>query len=237
MKKIKIRKSFKNKGYALNKFNNISSFYHFLLQKSHSILISINFALTIFLFIQNSRVNTLIKELSLIGLKYPEIKFEKIKGDYINGKIVSSFCDFLKQLEIKLIYLEKEINVTRLNAFYTARTIYLKERHVKYDDAKITEYHDIINWIMIHKSNQLKGIASDKYLACKYVQIKLGKNLCPQRIGVYNNVEEIDFEKLIKMGNVVLKVSNGFDDNIFIRDNVKLQDIDKIKQDLIYHYN
>ena len=86
MKKIKIRKSFKNKGYALNKFNNISSFYHFLLQKSHSILISINFALTIFLFIQNSRVNTLIKELSLIsslnimdndidkdmiGLKYP----------------------------------------------------------------------------------------------------------------------------------------------------------------------
>ena len=49
-------------------------------------LISINFALTIFLFIQNSRVNTLIKELSLtsslnimdnvidkdmIGLKYP----------------------------------------------------------------------------------------------------------------------------------------------------------------------
>ena len=86
MKKIKIRKSFKNKGYALNKFNYISSFYHFLLQKSHSILISINFALTIFLFIQNSRVNTLIKELSLtsslnimdnvidkdmIGLKYP----------------------------------------------------------------------------------------------------------------------------------------------------------------------
>ena len=252
MKKIRIRKYSKTKAFSFNKGNKIYSFYHFILAKSHSILISINFALTIFLFIQNNRANTLIKELSLasslnkkesvidkdmIGLKYPEIQFEKIKEDYSNGKIISSFNDFLRQLEIKLIYLEKEINVTRLNAFYTARTIYLKQMKVKYDDAAITEYHDIINWLMIHKSSQLKGIASDKYLACKYVQIKLGKNLCPQRIGVYNNVEEIDFEKLIKMGNVVLKVSNGFADNIFIRNTAKIEDIYKIKKDLTYHYN
>ena len=118
MKKIRIRKYSKTKAFSFNKGNKIYSFYYFILSKSHSILISINFALTIFLFIQNNRANTLIKELSLtsslnkkesvidkdmIGLKYPEIQFEKIKEDYSNGKIISSFNDFLRQLEIKLL--------------------------------------------------------------------------------------------------------------------------------------
>ena len=84
-----------------------------------------------------------------------------------------------------------------------------------YDDSRIVHFNDIINWLIIHKSDQLKGIASDKYLACKYVKMKIGKNLCPQRIGVYDTIEEIDFEKLIKMGNVVLKVSNGNSDTVF----------------------
>ena len=65
--------------------------------------------------------------------------------------------------------------------------------------------------------------------------MKLGKNLCPQRVGVYNNVEEVDLEKIIKMGNVVLKVSNGFNDNIFITE--KNNNIEKIKSDLIFHFN
>lgn len=105
-----------------------------------------------------------------------------------------------------------------------------------YDDENITEYHDIINWEIIHKSTQLKGIASDKYLSCKYVKMKLGKDLCPHRIAVYDSVEEIDLKKIIKMGNVVLKISNGNDDNIFISNNSK-QDIEEIRNSLIFHFN
>ena len=55
----------------------------------------------------------------MIGLKYPEIHFETIIKDYLNGKLISSFCTFLNQLETKLIYLEKEINITKLFTFYT----------------------------------------------------------------------------------------------------------------------
>ena len=251
MKKIKVKKFTKKIRSSYFKNNAFSFIINFIIQNSHSILISINFALTMYLYIQNNLINTLNNELSssrlnykkedlivdedMVGLKYPKIQFEEIKDNFLKGKIMTSIIDFFIQLETKLIYLEKEINGTKLNSFYTTRMLYLKSRNVRYDDANIKEYHDIINWISIHKSTQLKGIASDKYLACKYVKIKLGKDLCPHRIGVFNNVEEIDFNKIVKMGNVVLKVTNGFSDNIFITE--KNNDTEKIKNDLIFHYN
>ena len=253
MKRVKIAKSYKEREYSFKKEYVLTIIYDFIFKKISSVLSPINFILTIYLLIQNKRFNTLINEIKtsqdynkieesiidkdMIGLKYPEILFDKIKHDFTEGKIVSSFCDFLKQLEIKLIYLEKEINVTKLSSFYTTRTLCLKSINVNYDDQRISKFNDIINWLVIHKSTQLKGIASDKYLACNYTKMKLGKNLCRQRIGVYNNVEEIDFEKLIKMGNVVLKVSNGCFDNIFITDKNTVQDIEKIKNDITFHFN
>lgn len=168
-------------------------------------------------------------DIDMIGLKYPEIMFEQIKSDIINNKFISSLIDFLEQLEIKLIYLEKEINATKINAFYTARTLLLKERNIEYDDANINELHNIVSWLVIHRSTQLKGIVSDKYLACKYVKMKLGIDLCQQRIGVYNTVDEIDFKQLIKIGNVILKISNGNHDSTYILKN-KEYDIDKLKK-------
>ena len=173
----------------------------------------------------------------MIGLKYPDIEFKEIKSNFLEGKIISSFLNLLRQMEIKLIYLENEINVTKIISFFTARNLYLKYKNVTYDDSKIKEYHDIINWLVIHKSNQLKGIASDKYLACKYVKMKLQKNLCPHRIGVYDQVDEINFEKIIKKGNVILKISNGNGDNIFIHKNISSKEIEKIKNSTIFHFN
>ena len=254
MKRVKIGKPYKERETSFTSEYIFTLIYDFFYRKISSILSPINFILTIYLLIQNNKFNKLINEIKLsnhynenketnhidkdmIGLKYPEILFDKIKTEFSNGKIISSFNEFLKQLEIKLIYLEKEINVTKLISFYTSRTSYLKSLNINYDDSKITYFHDIMNWLVIHKSTQLKGIASDKYLVCKYAKIKLGKNLCPQRIGVYDTVEEIDFEKLIKMGNVVLKISNGCFDNIFITDKNTLQDIDKIKKEVTFHFN
>lgn len=157
----------------------------------------------------------------MIGIKYPEIMFDDIKEKLTNNKLIYSLIEFLEQLEIKLIYLEKEINVTKLYSFYTSRTLYLKEKGIDYDDTNIKELHNIVSWLIIHKSTQLKGIASDKYLACRYVKMKLGVNLCGQRIAVYNNVEEIKFDEITKLGNAVLKISNGCEDSIFIFKNKK----------------
>jgi hypothetical protein len=105
----------------------------------------------------------------------------------------------------------------------------LEKKGIEYDDSNITELHNIISWLVIHKSTQLKGIASDKYLVCEYVKMKLGKNLCPHRIGVYNSYDEINFEELLKIGNVILKTSNGCNDNIFIFKNIKY-DIEELRE-------
>lgn len=172
----------------------------------------------------------------MIGLKYPMILYDQLKIGLIQKNITFTLIEFLRQLEIKLFYLEKEINVTKLNTFYNIRTLYLKERNIKYDDSNITELHNIISWLVIHKSTQLKGIASDKYLACKYVKLKLGVNLCEHRIGVYNNVNEINFNELIKIGNIVLKISNGCHDLVYIYKDIT-KDINAIKSKVTYYFN
>ena len=233
--------------------NNYASFdKNYIFKRNYYLIIGIYIVSIVYMFIQINKIQVIYKEIlsinlklkendskideDMIGLQYPKILYEQIKTNFKSGKIISSFLDFLSQLQIKLIYLEKEINVTKLISFYTARILYLRKKNVSYDDSKIEEFNDIINWETIHKSTQLKGIASDKYLACKYVKIKLGKDLCPHRIGFYNSVEEVDFAKIINMKNVILKVSNGNKDNIYIDGNGK-EDIEKIKNDLHYHFN
>ena len=263
MQSIKIKAN-KN---SINPNDFPSSCYNCICLNSHSLLIALNLLFSLYLFLLNYKNNILIQELikansnrkineqslsldlvhlnytnkkidiDMIGLKYPEVYFDKFKSDLNNGKFISNFYNFLTQLETKLIYLEKEINVTKINAFYTARTLYLEKKKVKYDDSKITKFHEIMSWLVIHKSTQLKGIASDKFLACNYVKIKIGKDLCPHRIGVFNSFEEINFENLIKMKNVVLKVSNGCHDNVYITEKNTINDIDRIKKNLLFHFN
>ena len=172
----------------------------------------------------------------MIGLRYPEINYDYFKYILISNNFSNALINFLEQLEIKLLYLEKEINVTKLYTFFTARNLYLQNNKIDYDDWNITELHNIINWLVIHKSTQLKGIASDKYLACKYVKLKLNKDLCEHRIAVYNNLEEINFEELIKKGDIVLKISNGCHDLVYIRKN-EINKIEVIKQKVSFFYN
>ena len=188
--------------------------------------------------LENKNLENLINsdiDKDMVGLQYPEINYLKIKEELKQGHFLTCLFNFIQQLEVKLIYMEKEINVTKLFSFYTSRTLYLKKKGVKYDDSNIIKFHQMLSWLVIHQSTQLQGIASDKYLSCKYVEIKLGENLCSHKIAVYDSIEEIDFENITKIGNIVIKVTNGYKDNIFIRE--KTPNIDKIKQDLQFHFN
>ena len=68
-------------------------------------------------------------------------------------------------------------------------------------------------------------------MACKYVEIKLGKNLCEQRIAVYNTIEELNYKTLSQYGNIALKISNSCWKTVFIYKNDTL-DIFKSKMDI-----
>ena len=176
-------------------------------------------------------------DIDMIGLKKPKINYDKIKESLVNYNIIESLIDLINQLEIKLIYLEKEIDITKLVSFYTSRKIYNKEKNISYDDANVTQLHELVNWIIIHQSNQLKGIAADKYLACKYVKLKLGKNLCPQRILAYDNFDDLKYKELSKYGNIILKFSNSCTKSMNIPSNInetyfnkKLQEFKQLLQ-------
>ena len=226
------------------------------------LLFFINIIITAYLFIENRNQKRIIKEIlnsknsfyyknknmknnypynnkEIIGLYYPDIDYDKIKDKLKNINIIDSLVDLINQLEIKLIYLEKEINITKIISFYNSRKYYLREHKIKYNEKNITQLHEIINWIIIHQSNQLKGIASDKYLVCKYVKIKLGINLCQQRIAIYDNINELNYKELLKYGNIVLKVSNSCWKTVIINNNETLdsfnEKINKFKQ--LYNYD
>ena len=226
------------------------------------LLFFINIIITAYLFIENRNQKRIIKEIlnsknsfyyknknmknnypynnkEMIGLYYPDIDYDKIKEKLKNINIIDSLVDLINQLEIKLIYLEKEINITKIISFYNSRKYYLREHKIKYNEKNITQLHEIINWIIIHQSNQLKGIASDKYLVCKYVKIKLGINLCQQRIAIYDNINELNYKELLKYGNIVLKVSNSCWKTVIINNNETLdsfnEKINKFKQ--LYNYD
>ena len=136
MEKIKIVKDTKNKANSYSILYIMSFIYNFISKKFQTFLIIINFALVVFLlyFIKqtnklyrlNSELNFLksnniieksVVDKDMVGVKYPEIDFKHIKYDFLNGKIISSYFDLLKQLETKLIYLENEINCTKLIKF------------------------------------------------------------------------------------------------------------------------
>ena len=206
------------------------------------IVLIINSIIIIYLLIENINNSKIIREIidfkntfddknnifinlfpnndkDLIGLNYPDINFDSIKIGLQKFNIISSLINLINQLEMKIIYLEKEINVTKLVSFYTSRSLFQKENGIIYDETNITDLYQIVNWIIIHKSNQLKGIASDKYLACKYAKLKLGRNICDQRITTYEDINQINYNEISKYGNIVLKISNSCWKNIFIYNN------------------
>ena len=64
-------------------------------------------------------------------------------------------------------------------------------------------------------------------MACKYVQLKLGKNLCRQRIAVYNDFEEIKYETITNLGNIILKISNACGDKILINKDISKEEFEE----------
>ena len=244
MRPIKIT-DIKENHFSLNNKKNKFFFYINSLINYQTILI-LNIIINGYLFIDNIRHNRIIKDIldfkdtfdqrnnsfknnyphndkELIGLYYPDINFTQIKARLMNFNIIASIIELINELENKLIYLEKDINLTKIVSFYTSRKILLKGAKIQYNEKNLTELHEKVNWITIHKSNQLKGIASDKYLACKYVKLKLGKNLCKQRIAVYDRFEDLNFTKLREYGDIALKISNSCWKTFFIAKNTTIK--------------
>lgn len=71
---------------------------------------------------------------------------------------------------------------------------YLRGEHINLDNP--VTYTEKLNWMKIYDHNPLYTRLVDKYSVKKYVEDKIGKEYVVPLIGVWDNVEEIDFQTL-----------------------------------------
>lgn len=81
-------------------------------------------------------------------------------------------------------------------------------------------YSEKLQWLKLYDSTPLKTRLADKYLLREWVQEKIGEKYLIPMLGVWNDFDEIDFEKL--PDQFVLKATHGSGWNVIVRDKSKL---------------
>jgi len=119
--------------------------------------------------------------------------------------------------------------------------LYLKTYKKFYNLKNPKTLYEKLIWLNFNSTNVARSMVADKYLVRRYLKdINLGKYL-NKLYGVYNNANEINFEKL--PNQFILKCTHGASYNIICKDKSKL-DIPKtiktlnkwLKQDYSLYY-
>ena len=91
-------------------------------------------------------------------------------------------------------------------------------KKLNFDSPK--SFSEKIQWMKFYQSTELKVFLADKYEAPKYIKEHFPEiNIIPQ-LGVWNNANDIDFDKL--PDQFVLKCNHGSAMNIIVKDKSKL---------------
>ena len=77
-------------------------------------------------------------------------------------------------------------------------------------------YNEKIQWLKLYDSTPLKTRLSDKFLVRDWVKEKIGEEYLIPLLGVWDNFDEIDFDKL--PDQFVLKANHGSGWNIIVKD-------------------
>lgn len=109
---------------------------------------------------------------------------------------------------------------------------------------------DKLHWLMLYdNTNQLKSLCADKYRVREYVKEVLGKDICVPLIAVYDNTNQIDWNKL--PNQFVMKCNHGYHMNIICKSKNNLdkkkaienlnkwmnQDFGHDKNNIEFHYS
>ena len=113
----------------------------------------------------------------------------------------------------------------------TSKIYYETKLKKKLDLKKPKTFNEKLMWLKLneYENNKLITQCADKYRVREYVENCTCGEILNELIGVYDNVEEIDFEKL--PDKFVLKCNHAAGYNIICQDKSKL-DIDKTKRQL-----
>lgn len=101
------------------------------------------------------------------------------------------------------------------------------DRNVNWEKPK--EFNEKIKWMQFMTDTSLWTLCSDKYRVRQYIESKGYKELLVKLYGVWDNPDDIDFDKL--PNKFVLKTNHGCGDVFIIEDKSKA-DLIKIRKDL-----
>lgn len=107
------------------------------------------------------------------------------------------------------------------------KTWYRKRKgHENADLDNPITFNDKIQYLKLNYSTPIKTRLTDKYLVRQWVADKIGETYLPKLLGVYENVEDIDFDQL--PNRFVIKCNHGSSMNILVT-NKEYLDINKVK--------
>ena len=107
-----------------------------------------------------------------------------------------------------------EIEAELIVWFYANTKYYLNLEEPK-------TFNEKIQWMKIFDSTLLKTKLADKYLVREYVKEKIGEKYLVPLLGVWDDFDEIDFDKL--PNSFVLKANHGCGWNIIVKDKSKFE--------------
>ena len=109
------------------------------------------------------------------------------------------------------------ISNMKINNYYKSRIKYINSLNRTYNESNLITFEDKLNWLVIHDTNKLKGICSDKILLHYYSKKIIGKDICNKILKIYNSEKEINIREL--PNQFVLKTNHGSGYNIIV-DNI-----------------
>ena len=124
----------------------------------------------------------------------------------------------MQLVKIKTKYIDDETYIKRQYKFRTGKEINLN---------KPLYYNEKIQWIKLNYRNPILKKLVDKYEVREYVKEKIGEDYLIPIYGVYNDINEVNFEDLPK--KFVVKLTNGSGFN-YICNNKDEKEIKKIKE-------
>lgn len=89
-------------------------------------------------------------------------------------------------------------------------------------------FNEKIQWLKLYENNPLKTKLADKYLSREYVKEKIGEEYLIPLLGVYDNFDDIDFDKL--PNKFVIKTNHGCGYNIIVKDKNNFDKVDAKKK-------
>ena len=89
-------------------------------------------------------------------------------------------------------------------------------------------FNEKINWLKLNYHNPIEDVCIDKYTFKEYIKAKLGEEYVIPTIGVYEDVNDIDFDKLPQRFVMKVTTSGSSEGVEIVKDKSKI-DIDRLK--------